>query len=756
MAIKPIGYDVVVDVSGTQELLAFQRAVDQLARDSRAASKQIASMNKTMDSVKNAAKGMASAIGAAFSAAVVKDAVAFGDAMAKTADKIGLTTDELQALGHAAATAGVSQTSFEQAMQRFTRRTAEAVQGSGELVQTYKDLGIGLTDANGQMRATTDILDDFADKLAAAPNDAEQLRLAFKAFDSEGAVMVNLLRQGSDALEDLKQQARDTGIILESDLLDQAEALSDRMDLLSKQLRATIYPVLIQVAEVATTVAEGWREIGSAIQDTWDDFSTLEKSLYGIAAATAAISAAVWLNPLIAGVGAAVVAVGVLAAKWDDISEITSTYFQKTLAEADLWLNDLRLAMIKGTKSILDSIAQMVDGFVLEIAIAVQGVKNAIADTLDGIAGAAQDSSWFGGIADDINGMADALRIMPHVANDAQAAVADLWTDTIDGLERTNTYLERRVFQLQDRLSGALNNLTGDANETKQAIQELFNTTPTSGTGGTGGIGSSEKSISETADDFEKFIQTLEGFRTPAEVAAAAYDDLYNAGFEFAKVLDKSPTLMALYKRGLADLSDEMNQLSDQWQAVADISQTSIGGAFDAIIDQTKNVEDAFSTMLDEILRDIAKFLVSQAVQQLIQLMVQLATGVPTGSPSFAGGNIPGLYTAPLPSPSPAAVAFSAPLSDPLPTGRGALAAMSVRAAAPIGSASAASALGQSSDQTPVNVTVIDNVGVEVREERSGNGNEIKLFIEGEVKKLMGSGAMDRTMRANYGLRRSG
>jgi hypothetical protein len=39
--------------------------------------------------------------------------------------------------------------------------------------------------------------------------------LAFKLFDSEDVALVNLLRGGSDALEEMREQARDLGIVLD-------------------------------------------------------------------------------------------------------------------------------------------------------------------------------------------------------------------------------------------------------------------------------------------------------------------------------------------------------------------------------------------------------------------------------------------------------------------------------------------------------------------------------------------------------------
>jgi hypothetical protein len=38
------------------------------------------------------------------------------------------------------------------------------------------------------------------------------VRLAFKLFDSEGVALVNLPRDGSDGLDEMRERARDLGI----------------------------------------------------------------------------------------------------------------------------------------------------------------------------------------------------------------------------------------------------------------------------------------------------------------------------------------------------------------------------------------------------------------------------------------------------------------------------------------------------------------------------------------------------------------
>ena len=65
-------------------------------------------------------------------AALVNRSISAADAIGKTADKIGVGVEALQELRFAAKASGVEQQTLDMALQCFTRRAAEAAQGTGE------------------------------------------------------------------------------------------------------------------------------------------------------------------------------------------------------------------------------------------------------------------------------------------------------------------------------------------------------------------------------------------------------------------------------------------------------------------------------------------------------------------------------------------------------------------------------------------------------------------------------------------------
>ena len=75
-------------------------------------------------------------------AALVDRSISAANVIGKTADKIGVGVEALQELRFAAKASGVEQQTLDMALQRFTRRAAEAAQGTGEAKDALAQMGI--------------------------------------------------------------------------------------------------------------------------------------------------------------------------------------------------------------------------------------------------------------------------------------------------------------------------------------------------------------------------------------------------------------------------------------------------------------------------------------------------------------------------------------------------------------------------------------------------------------------------------------
>ncbi len=161
------------------------------------------------------------------------------DTIGKQANKLGLTVEALQELRFAAEKSGIAVNTFDMAFQRFTRRAGEAAKGTGEAKDALKQLGITIDDLRS--KNPEELFQQAADALARVEGEAERLRLAFKLFDSEGVAVINMV----DNLRELRQEARDLGIVLSQDLVRDATRMKDELTRVFAAIEAAWSKVVI-------------------------------------------------------------------------------------------------------------------------------------------------------------------------------------------------------------------------------------------------------------------------------------------------------------------------------------------------------------------------------------------------------------------------------------------------------------------------------------------------------------------------------
>jgi len=224
---------VSVGQSGEQSLKRIESAGERASGGLMDLGRQAELLRTGMRTLGGARAGAATVGGLA---ALVDRSLSAADAIGETASKIGIGVEALQELRFAASLAGVEQQTLDMALQRFVRRVAEAANGTGEAKDALAQMGIELRDQSGNLRRSEDLLGEVADAFTSIEDPAERVRLAFKLFDSEGVALVNLLQDGSGALEAMRERARSLGIVLDEHLVRDAGRARDKLPLEVDQL----------------------------------------------------------------------------------------------------------------------------------------------------------------------------------------------------------------------------------------------------------------------------------------------------------------------------------------------------------------------------------------------------------------------------------------------------------------------------------------------------------------------------------------
>ena len=230
------------------------KAFDKTKPAFGAVTKALTGVTSAVFSMRTALTGAAGLAGFAY---LIKSSLNATDTLSKTANKIGTTTEALGGLRYAAEITGVATNTMDMALQRFTRRTAEAAKGMGEAKGAIKELGLNAQELNKMPLDQRMIA--LADAFGKVNSESDQLRLAFKLFDSEGAALVNTLALGSDGLKDLLGEAKLLGLTMSTTAAQGVEKANDSITKLlslgkglKDQFSAALAPAIDSAATMLT------------------------------------------------------------------------------------------------------------------------------------------------------------------------------------------------------------------------------------------------------------------------------------------------------------------------------------------------------------------------------------------------------------------------------------------------------------------------------------------------------------------------
>lgn len=203
-------------------------AKDKTAKAFNSLSRRMNNARKGMNRVAgNFAKmGSAAALAAgAAGAAFVKMRMSAIDNLAKTADKLGVTTEALAGFRHAAELSGMSSQQFDKSLQNMGVQIANAAKGTGLAVRALDDLGLNAT-ALSQLPLDQQMF-EVAKAMEGVESQSEKTRIAYELFGARGVGVLNMMKGGADGMMAMAKEAETLGIAISRVDAAQIEAAND-------------------------------------------------------------------------------------------------------------------------------------------------------------------------------------------------------------------------------------------------------------------------------------------------------------------------------------------------------------------------------------------------------------------------------------------------------------------------------------------------------------------------------------------------
>jgi len=292
--------------------------------DSKRAEKRLKQFKKKAE---EAGKAIGVAVVAAGTAitALVKTSIDTMDELSKAAQRSNTTTEQFSKLAYGAGLADVSIQDLQGSLGKLAKAQGDALDAGSEQAKVFRALGIEVKNADGSLRDTTAVLEDFADRFQALKGSPEAVAAGMAIFGRSFQNLIPLIKDGSQGLRDAGVEAAKYGQVISTEAGQQAEQFNDNLTRMALYVRGVgnavaedLLPDLIELsdrfldastegekmAETAKGLADFIRVIGGAIEFAVPYFKAIDDVIQGAT---------------ISMVGLAEAARGVINLDWDQI-----------------------------------------------------------------------------------------------------------------------------------------------------------------------------------------------------------------------------------------------------------------------------------------------------------------------------------------------------------------------------------------------------------------------------------------------------
>ena len=331
----------------TAELNKFENEADQAADETE----DLAEAEKKADDASSQLKGGFSVLKGAVADLVAdglrkavdafKDLITagpeFADQIQTLAQQTGVATDTLQEFEYMSGLIDVDVSTIAGSMKKLTKSMSSARGGTGATAEAFAQLGISVTDANGELRDNEEVFYEAIDALGKVENETERDALAMQLFGKSATDLNPLIEAGSDAMRAFADEAHEMGYVLDGDSLEALGNVQDAFDRFNKKMEAVKNQIAAQLAPAiergmkrVQEVIDGidWKKVGQKMGEAFnkviDAFEWLlehgevvKSAIVGIIAAMAAQKVMTFVQSMqgmVTAVKAAVAAVKSLTA----------------------------------------------------------------------------------------------------------------------------------------------------------------------------------------------------------------------------------------------------------------------------------------------------------------------------------------------------------------------------------------------------------------------------------------------------------
>ena len=235
----------VIDFDGAKATAGMNRAKGQmrgLAAQARASGAKIRS--SLSNAMKGAAGGLVAGLGFTALAAGMRDAIAMGSKISDVAMGIGITNERLQELEYSAIIGGGSMENVQKAFVKIGQAATQASAGNKTYMDAFK--GFGITAEEIKNSSPDELFQRVGKAMQESPKDLEYMNNMMYLFGKQGTALLPMFALN---LDEMSKQAHEVGFVLKNDVVDELDAMEDKLQIISRRVKSGFGKLVIKGAE---------------------------------------------------------------------------------------------------------------------------------------------------------------------------------------------------------------------------------------------------------------------------------------------------------------------------------------------------------------------------------------------------------------------------------------------------------------------------------------------------------------------------
>lgn len=175
--------------------------------------------------------------------------------------RMGMSTQEFQEWDYVLKRTGSSAEEAQGDIAALAEKAKDAAEGSGEAAELFDQLGVSVMNSRRQLKSQNELFSEVVTALQKMTNETERNAIASALLSTTGENLGPILNMTKEELAALKQEAKDTGYVIEENNLQAFTRLGDAMEELNLKGEAVknnfalaLLPILTQLFDTISKI----------------------------------------------------------------------------------------------------------------------------------------------------------------------------------------------------------------------------------------------------------------------------------------------------------------------------------------------------------------------------------------------------------------------------------------------------------------------------------------------------------------------